>query len=507
MEIESELKFAVAPRTAGKLLKSTILKQAATGKRRKRRLVSTYFDTRQHTLRKAGAALRVRRGGDSGSCEQTIKLPAPGPAGMQNYEEWNTPVDGPEPELRRFDSAALRRLGEGKFKARLEAVFTTDVERTSIHLVRGNTHFMLDLDIGELCGHGKRERREPVCEAEFELLSGDPLRMLDFLLELDRDIGWHPLYMTKAQRGYALARPALRVKRSKARTVALEPGASVGEAFLCIVGEALGHLQRNLQPALQGQPEGVHQARVAIRRTRAALRGFKSILPYDKRKAFNGEFRWLQSRLAPARDWHVFHSETLPQIAREAPAQSDDLRRLHQLATRERKHATAEAREALAGQRFTRLMLQFQRWLLSLDKASGDIFTQSLQPFALSVLGRAHRDLLLDGRPLSKMTEEERHALRKRGKKSRYAMEFFSSLWQGAAADLYLKQLEQLQDRLGEANDAVVARKLIASLPPRALSSSGLLLVQDWSAAREASCRRAGQPVWRKMQRATCFWH
>lgn len=508
MEIESELKLALSPAAARKLLKSPAVKSAAKGKRRKRQLVSTYFDTHQHSLRKAGGALRVRQNtGKQAQFEQTIKLPAPGPAGMQNFEEWNVDVDGREPDLSRFDQSVLQRLGRRRKRTRLQPVFTTEVKRTSVELALGKTRFMLDLDIGQLRGHASRQRIQPVCEAEFEMLEGDPLRMLDFLLELDAQIDWQPLFLTKAQRGYALARPSLRPKKSKAEKVALEPELSLGEAFLRIVGEALGHLQRNLQPALEGQPDGIHQSRVAIRRTRAVLRAFKKVLPYDKRKAFNGEFRWLQSRLAPARDWHVFLSETLPQILTGSPDQESDARRLRRLALRERRRATGEAQELLASQRFTRLMLQFQRWLLALEKEDPALFEVELRPFALKVLDKAHRDLLVDCRPLSRMSEEERHSLRKRGKKSRYAMEFFSGLWEGPEVKQYLKLLEKLQDRLGEANDAVVARMLMASLPPRTLPSSGLLLVQAWSERREAHCRRAGQPLWRKMQHATPFWH
>ncbi len=507
MDIESELKLALTPAAARKLLKSPVLKQAAAGKRRKRRLVSTYFDTREHALRKAGGALRVRQNqGRQPVFEQTVKLPAPGPAGMQNYEEWNTSCQGTEPELSSFDESVLERLGMQDKRRHLRAIFTTDVERTSVELSRGKTHFMLDLDIGQLRGHGAREQTQAVCEAEFELRKGDPLRMLDFLLELDLHTDWQPLFLTKAQRGYALAKPSLRYKKSKAKPVPVTGQMSTGEAFGRIVGEALSHLQRNLHVALEGEPEGVHQSRVAIRRIRAALSAFKKGLPYDKRKAFNGEFRWLQSRLAPARDWHVFLSESLPQIPGASAEQLAQLRRLNRLASRERKRATTEVQELLASQRFTRLMLQFQHWLLALDSKHWELFEQPLKPFALKVLDKVHRELLMDPRPLSRMSEEERHGLRKRGKKSRYAMEFFSSLWTGAEVRQYLTLQEKLQDQLGVANDAVVARMLMASLPPRALPGPALLMVQAWSESREAQCRRQGQPLWRKMQSASPFW-
>lgn len=504
MHIESEMKFSLDSLQLRKLLQSKRVKQAAEGRAVRRELVSTYFDTRQHSLRKAGAVMRVRQSGER--FEQTVKLPAPGPIGMQNFEEWTIPLPAGQPDLHRLEQSVVRRLRPGGRRLNLRPMFTSEIQRTTLVLKRGATRFEMALDEGRILGHASRQREFAVCEVEFELLEGPPLQMLDFILTLSDEIDLQPLYLTKAQRGYALARPALRLRQTKASAVALTPDINVGEAFRRIVGEAVGHLQSNQQPILEGQPGGIHQARVSIRRIRAALRAFKRVLPYDKRKAFNGEFRWFQARLAPARDWHVFLSETLPQINNDRAAAPVDPARLQKLAVKERRRATREARELLCSRRYTRLLLQFQRWLLALESDNAAMFDMPLMPFATSVLDRTRRDFLLDTRPLSRMSEEDRHSLRKRGKKARYATEFFSGPWQGAPVERYLELMEAIQDRLGEANDAVVARMLMASLSPRALDARSLLLVQDWSQSRELECIRAGQPVWRRMQRARPFW-
>ncbi len=504
MNIESEMKFALDPLQMRKLLQSKQVKSAAQDRAAHRELTSTYFDTRQHSLRKAGAVLRVRQSGSH--FEQTVKLPAPGPIGMRNCEEWTAPLAAAQPDLRQLDKAVVRRLGRDSRRLNLRPVFTSEIQRTALILKRGKTRFEMALDTGRIRGHGNGQRELPVCEAEFELLQGSPVAMLDFILALSEDIELQPFYLTKAQRGYALARSALRPGPTKADAVTLTPDLSVGEAFQRIVGEAVRHLQSNQQPTIEGQPGGIHQARVSIRRIRAALRAFKKILPYDKRKAFNGEFRWFQARLAPARDWHVFLSETLPLISEARADAPAELKRLQRLAVRERRRATREARELFCNRRYTRLVLQFQRWLLALESDHGDLFDMPLPPFAADVLDKTRRDVLLDARPLSRMSEEDRHSLRKRGKKARYATEFFSGLWQGPQGERYLELMEALQDRLGEANDAVVARMLMASLSPRVLDPACLLLVQEWSRARERECIRAGQPVWRRMQRAVPFW-
>jgi len=503
-QLETELKFSACPALLRKLRKCGPVKRAARGKAVSRRLESTYFDTRQHRMRKAGAALRIRRSGNR--LEQTLKLPGDGPAGMQNFEEFNIAVADDRPDLGRFGAAVVRQLPGNHRQLTLRPVFTTEVYRFTRELAYGGARFEMALDEGRLVSHNAKPRTMPVSEVEFELLDGDATDMLDFVLGLCEKFDLLPFYLTKAQRGYALARPALRPRRAKAAKVELDTHMSVGQAFEHIAAEGLRQLQCNLQPALEGQPGGIHQARVAMRRIRAALRAFKTVLPYHKRKAFNGEFRWFQSRLAPARDWHVFLSETLPQIRDHSGAGDMTPDRLHKRALKERRRATAEARDVLQSRRFSRLVLQFQRWLLGLEAEHGELFDMPVRPFAADVLDKTQRDFLADSRPLSRMSEEDRHSLRKRGKKARYAMEFFASLWNDPGVKPYLNLTETVQDHLGAANDAVVARVLLASLPPRALNRSAQWRVQDWSQARELECIRAGQPVWRRMQRAQPFW-
>ena len=323
MHEETEFKLSLSPAVASRILRYKGLRSLRKGRRGKFHLVSTYFDTPRHALRKSDIVLRVRDNGKGR--EQTVKAPFQGPAGLQNFREWTVPVNGDCPNLCAVDDPTLaRELSRRRYEKRLRPVFTTDFEREAIHIRTQGTEFELAVDQGVIHAETREGRvEERICEAEFELLSGDPARMFDIALELCEAYDIRLGHLTKAQRGYALARPALRPRPLKAPKVALTEEMSVGEAFNFIIGGALEHMFANEVPTLEGKAEGVHQTRVAMRRVRAALRAFKKILPYDKRKAFNGEFRWFQQRLAPARDWQVFLSETLPRIAAAAPEQEE----------------------------------------------------------------------------------------------------------------------------------------------------------------------------------------
>ena len=507
MHEETEFKLSLSPAVASKILRYKGLRPYRKGRRVKRHLVSTYFDTPRHALRKSEIVLRVRDNGKGR--EQTVKAPFQGPAGLQNFCEWTVPVNGDCPNLYAVDDPALaRKLSRRRYEERLRPVFTTDFEREAVHIRNNGTEFELAVDQGVICAETREGRvEERICEAEFELLSGDPEHMFDIALELCETYDIRLGHLTKAQRGYALARPALRPRPRKAPKVALTEEMSVGEAFNFIIAGALEHMFANEIPTLKGKAEGVHQTRVAMRRVRAALRAFKRILPYDKRKAFNGEFRWFQQRLAPARDWQVFLSETLPKIAAAAPEQEETIKRLRRIARAERRRAVGDATAYLESRRYARLLLQFERWIASLEKEIGsEAFSQPVKPFAKSVLRRTWRYFLEDTRPLSRLPDEDLHEIRKRGKKTRYATQFFNSLWSGPEVPPFMKLMGRFQDSLGKTNDAIVARHILAAVKPGRLDPSVIHLVQEWSQARVRRCFRTAQPQWRRLGRIAPFW-
>ena len=326
---------------ARKLAKSKGLRSLRKGRGKHSHLTSTYFDTPRHVLRKSGFALRLRE--DGRRTVQTIQAQAEALLGLQSHHEWTAPIDGDQPSLARISDPELARdLSRRRCENRLRSVFTTEFNRTTMRFRTAGSEIQMAIDEGRIrVDSNGHSREEPICEAELELVSGDPTQMLELALSVCETFDVRLTHLTKAERGYALARPALRPRARKATLVTLEPELSAGAAFRAIASGALEHLFLNEVPVFAGRPGGVHQTRVAMRRLRAALRAFKALLPYDKRKAFNSEFRWFQQRLAPARDWHVFLDETVPIIARSVP--DADLKKLRRLARSERRRATQEA--------------------------------------------------------------------------------------------------------------------------------------------------------------------
>ncbi len=477
---ETAIRLTLSSSSARKLAKTKGLKPIRKGRVRHEELRRLHFDTPRHVLRKAGLSLALPDLGESeGSLIDRIQ----------------------DPDL-------VRTLSRRRCSGRLHPVFRTEVNRTVLRLRSSGAEIHMAIDEGTIESTASlTNRTEAICEAELQLVSGDSIPMLDLALDICEAFDARPAHRSQEERGYALARPSLRPKSMKARPLPLSEDLGAGDAFRLIVSSALDHLFHNEVPTFLGSPGGVHQARVAMRRLRAVLRAFKGMLPYEERKAFNSEFRWLQQRLAPARDWHVFLDETIPLIAAAEPRAEANLMRLRRLARAERRRATDEAIEHLQSRRYARLILRFQKWLAGLENAiPSKVYHQPILPFALRVLRRTQRDLLRDGRPLARMPTEDLHDLRKRGKKTRYATEFFSTLWVGDDVKPYLKLMSRLQDKLGYANDASVARQILWSVRPGRLDPTLVRLVQDWSEDRIHECIHTAQPHWRRLRKATPFW-
>ncbi len=121
-----ELKLEVPPKTIGALKRMRSLRRG-NGHARDNELVSVYFDTAEHMLRKHGMSLRVRHIGDERV--QTVKANGPSAAGLFQRSEWETPIRSDTPDLRAMRRTAIDGLLTKKLARALKPVFETRVHR------------------------------------------------------------------------------------------------------------------------------------------------------------------------------------------------------------------------------------------------------------------------------------------------------------------------------------------------------------------------------------------
>ncbi|MGF1610973.1 MAG: CYTH domain-containing protein, partial [Kiloniellales bacterium] len=300
---EIELKLSLTPQDLDRLQRSALVRSLASRRAHTKQLVSTYFDTPEHDLRRRGMALRVRQVGKKRI--QTLKALADRAAGgLQRYREYEAEVGRDEPDLSLIEDSELQALfASEEIAQHLEPVFTTRVARRSIPLRVDESEVELAIDRGEIESGG---RRMPIAEAELELLSGRPARLYELALRLHDRIPFRLERRTKAARGYGL-KQGEQQRPVKAGSVKLTPEMTAAEGFAAAARSCLAQIRANELVVWAGDdPEGVHQLRVGVRRLRAVLGAFKRIIDGEVLDFVLGELQWLQQRLGPAREWDVF---------------------------------------------------------------------------------------------------------------------------------------------------------------------------------------------------------
>jgi triphosphatase len=458
---EIELKFEINSADVQRLKRH--LARTSRKKESGETLVSVYFDTADQTLRHHGVSLRVRRA-EKNRYTQTIKSADPRKHGLLERGEWEHPVKGPEPDLAAANGV-LEDLLDGEFPEPLEAVFETRVRRTKYGMGSRSQRIEVALDQGAI-ETGKR--RAPICEVELELKQGERGSLFDLAKQLSEIAPLDLSLKAKADRGYELAGDETD-HVEKAGEVVLSPQMTAQEAFRLIAIECLRQMLANRPAVIAGEVEGVHQMRIALRRLRAAMSSFSDVIADRDLRRIKSELRWITGELGPARDLDVFVSDVLAPLRDQSskkPGVSGLVRDFERRRARARKETVASVRSA----RFRKLVLNTAEWidcgpwiqeddeLLRLRRE------QNVLVHAGEELARRRRKLRRKGKSLKKLSPYKRHRARIAGKKLRYAVEFFSSLFlkksQKKRAEDMLAGLEDLQGALGSLNDIAVRQRM-----------------------------------------------
>src|SRR5262249_35130391 len=136
--------------------------------------------------------------------------------------------------------------------------------------------------------------------------------------ELAREVPVQLATSSKAQRGYFLV-AGKRLEAIKAAPVALMPDSTGEAAFRAIARACLRQLVANQPVFLCGDPEGLHQMRVALRRLRAAVSLFADMLADGQTEEMKAQLRCIGGELGPAREFDVFIRRVLMPVSEDKP--------------------------------------------------------------------------------------------------------------------------------------------------------------------------------------------
>ncbi len=342
------------------------------------------------------------------------------------------------------------------------------------------------------------------------LITISPLRGRESDVQsLARSLSGPPLLATAAEPAMVVAlaavgrRPGDYTGRVE---VSLAPEMPAGPAVAHVLLVLLDLLERNVPGTVRDlDTEFLHDLRVAVRRTRAALKLLGDVLPAGLADQFAPEFKWLGDATTPTRDLDVYLESYQAMAASLMAATPAELLPFRDYLGRRRSAEWHQLVRALRSARFTELTGSWRSELAAAAHGAAPA-GQELTVWRLAAdrTARAHRRVLAAGNVITDASPPEAlHALRKRCKELRYVIEFFASLHDRSSVRAVLRELKGLQDCLGAFQDTQVQRlqlrvfaaQMVAGrqAPAHVLLAMGEVAAQLAARQREARAEFSGR--------------
>ncbi|MBA3598441.1 MAG: CHAD domain-containing protein [Methylibium sp.] len=492
------------------------------------RLQAIYFDTADGRLAAAGLALRLRKEGRR--WVQTLKAGSAHGLARGEHNVALTGVTGLPPAVDptrhhgtppgdALAAALAPRKGEHEGAAPLQARYRTDIQRRHRRQRTRRGTVELAFDRGEIVAVGPagEERRWPVCELEIELVSGSPRAVIELVRRFAAEHGLWLDTRSKSERGERLAHglgPHDAAPAVKAEPVLLDKSMSPGQAWAAVLRNVLAQALPNWSEVAAGSTdiEPLHQLRVALRRLRSAHRFFEG-WPGVPAVAWGDGVAALFRALGAVRDRDVLGGGLQREVdaalagvgepvlplppPTDEPPWGEYERAQHGLVLIDLCGELADDPPSAASTGVAGVRTEAE------EPGGGSNEAVSLRTLVAARLQHWHAQARRDAKRFDRLSDEQRHRLRKRLKRLRYAIEFSGGLFPRRAVKSYLARLRRAQERLGEFNDvcvAVAAYRLLASSEPRAWFALG------WLAARRAVVLAAAGKELERLRKAQPFW-
>ena len=421
------------------------------------RLADTYLDTAEQQLRQAGWSLRQRQDG-ADRCV-ALKEVNRARAAIFAREEVEQALASADDDARRPPPGAVQErlqqlLAPG---AEVAPVFAVETNRARYRLSHPEHPGAL-VELGFDQTRIRADEALDFVEIELELKQGPHDLLADVLAVAEMEPGLLGARLSKYERGLITAGCATPMGRGR-----MPRGLSRKSSWLDM---GVAYLKSQLAQIKVYEPyaweglhvEGVHQMRVAVRRTLAGLRTFAQVLPTDEADTLADHLRRVAAALGEVRDMDVHHAHLTVYRSRLQPSPQECLDgyqtyllRLHDAARRKLLHA-------LTGDTYANLLGDARGLLIAAARAENgsslrveDVAAATVATLLKKVNRRGR--VIASGHP----TAAELHRLRLASKCLRYQIECLQGAY-GTALDEVVLALRGLQDRLGAHQDACMAR-------------------------------------------------
>ena len=447
------LSLNVNPADMTTLLQHPLLSAAP----KRRRVHQAFFDTPERTLTGLGLSIeetRVLR-------KTTLTVRQRG----DDPHEWSAPTTAGT-----FDFATLIDTPEtaeqlSQYANILVPLFTLDLgQRVWTAQIRSAQVEVVLEDGGLATGQDTEQRSTRICELQLRLVAGQPAALYGVARLLSRQVQLHPIRDSLMTRALAfcdgtMSRPV------KAKRIKIDPKSTALNVFKQVAWHCIDQLQANEQGVFgPDNVEFIHQARVALRRLRTALRLFNTALPTGFSDKWSQAWRDVGEQLGNARNWDVFCNELLPAIVADL-GEHPDVQQLTNFADQQRIAAHAQTQEWLRGRRYSLTLIAFCEALQALPERD----TVRIDDFASQSLKKRHKRFSRGARIAHRLSAEARHEVRIELKKLRYTLDFFESLYGQKQLQAFLQGLAKTQELLGHMNDLATGEILLATRPGQPL--------------------------------------
>lgn len=486
--VEVELKFQL-PESKKKSVQQYLKKHKA----QQIHLQAKYYDTPDRLLAKNGMALRLRKENDL--WVQTFK--ATGQSHLHRVEEevfLGKCDQEPDLNLELYQDnkvvTDLLNTALGKEAKKLSLQFETDVQRTYHVFEADDTAIEVCLDDGVV---KTATAQSIICEVEFELKQGAVKTLIQFAQQwINRYALWLDV-RSKAERGNLLALEQAASPAVHAKALTLNKDITAEQALKKIVENCLGQFLPNMAAIADGvaEAEHIHQARVSLRRLRSALKHFSS-WSNEVNPLWEEQIAELFRQLGDTRDEDAIRTEVLPIIKQHGspelllPVSAQPLKELSILFT---------SSETI------KLLLELLAFAYSEEDSKSK--SDGLKKHIKKSLDKLHHKVISNAEHFSELEVTQQHKIRKTAKQLRYCVEFISSLYSDKKVQQYLKQLQPVQNTLGQYNDLFIAEGIFNKAVE---NDASFWFALGWVKAKQPHLQKRSAKALQTFSQAETFW-
>jgi CHAD domain-containing protein len=452
-------------------------------------LTATYWDTADRRLLRWGHTLRHRRASDVSEDGWTLKLAVPSKSSKGDVDRQEVSLPG-SPQ---FPPARLRSLVGGVVRGEpLERIATITTDRRRVELAGQDSEDRAAVEVSDDRVSSTVDRAKGTSFRQIEVEAKAPAAgpLLDAMSESLTKAGARPT--TSSKLAMVLDGPVdPEIVAPKAR-----PKMSIEDlARVAVAWGTMKLIENDPAARLGTDPEPIHQARVATRRLRSDLKTLEPLLSATRVEGFREELAWVGGLFGSVRDLDVL-IERVDEAASRLPDERDTVPAIVDALQEDRRVRHVELVDALGSPRYRHLLDELVEASGSPPLAAGVDGQRRVRPALRRLAGKTWRRLAravkrLDADP----SDEDLHEIRKRAKRARYAAELSAGVL-GKDADKLAGRLEDLQDVLGELQDAVVAEQRLRSIARDRLES-GVAFTAGTLACAERDTRSEARDAWR----------